>query len=74
MAEWPTGSQTQFNKDTFHSDMRVSSVYMHDTKMVQQVAREGQTGWVFQAVISRATFQRTPRNGKSYFTMMFLHC
>ena len=33
MAEWPTGSQTQFNKDTFHSDVRVSSVYMHDTEM-----------------------------------------
>ena len=26
-----------------------------------------------QAVISRAPFRRTPRNGKSYFTMMSLH-
>ena len=35
--------------------------------------REGQSGWVLQAVISRASFRRIPRNGKSYFTMMSLH-
>ena len=33
--------------------------------------REEQSGWVLQAVISRAW--RIPRNGKSYFTMMSLH-
>ena len=35
--------------------------------------KEGRSGWVLQAVISRATFWRIPRNGKSYFTMMSLH-
>ena len=39
----------------------------------QQVVKEGQSGWVFQAVFSRAFFRRIPRNGKSYFTMMSLH-
>ena len=63
------GCALLFNKDTFRSDVRVNSVYIH-----QQVVKEGQSGWVFQAVISRASFRRIPRNGKSYFTMMTLHC
>ena len=38
-----------FNKDTFHSDVRVNSVYIHDTRNgQQQVVKEGQTGWVLQ--------------------------
>ena len=54
--------------------MQVNSVYIHDTRNgQQQVVKEGQTGWVLQAVIARATFWRIPRNGKSYFTMMSLH-
>ena len=35
--------------------------------------KEGQSGWVLQAVISRASFRIQPRNGKSVFTMMSLH-
>ena len=63
-----------FNKDTFHSDVQVNSVYIHDTRTgQQQVVKEGQSGWVCQAVISRASFPRVPRNCKSYFTMMSLH-
>ena len=62
------------NKDTFYSDVRVNSVYIHDTRNgQQQVAKEGQSGWVLQVVISRATFGRIPRNGKSHFTVMSLH-
>ena len=53
-----------FKKDTFNSDLRVRSVCMHDTKSKQQVIREGQTGWVLQAVRSRATFRGIHRNGK----------
>ena len=34
---------------------------------------EGQSGWVPQGVISRASFRRPPRNGKSFFTVMSLH-
>ena len=35
--------------------------------------KEGQSGWVLQAVISRASFRRLPLNGKSLFTMVSLH-
>ena len=35
--------------------------------------KEGQSGWVLQAVISRSSFRRKPRKGKPYFTMMSLH-
>ena len=63
-----------FNKDTFHPDIKVSSIHLHDTRNVQhQVINEGQSGWVSQAVISRASFQRLPPNSKSFFTMMSLH-
>ena len=52
----------------------ITSVYIQDTgNGQQQVVKEGQSGWVPQAVISRASFRRIPRNGKSYFTMMSLH-
>ena len=58
-----------FYKDTFHSDIIVKSMYLHDNRNgVHQVVREGQSGWVPEAVISRASFRKTPRNGKSYFT------
>ena len=68
------GCAVFFNKDTIHSDVRVNSVYIHDTRTrQQQVVKEAQSGWVLQAVISRATFRRVPRNGKSHFTMMSLH-
>ena len=63
-----------FNNNTFYPDAWVSSVYIHDTTNgQQQVGREGEAGWVLQAVVSRAAFERVPRNGKPYFTMMSLH-
>ena len=53
------GCAVLFNKDTFHSDIKVTSVYLHDTRGgQQQVVREGQSGWVLQAVISRASLRR----------------
>ena len=68
------GCAVLFNKDTFYPDVGVSSVYIHDTKNgLQQVIREGEAGWVFQAVVSRAAFRRVPRDSKPYFTMMSLH-
>ena len=52
----------------------LTPVYIHGTRNgQQQVVKEGQLGWVLQAVISRATFWRIPRNSKSHFTMMSLH-
>ena len=32
------------------------------------------TGWIFEGVLSRVRFRRIPRNGKSPFTVMSLHC
>ena len=67
------GCAVLFNKDTSHSNIKVTSVYLHDTRNgQQQIVREGQLGWVLQAVISRASFRRLPRNGKSFFTTMSL--
>ena len=61
-------------QSTFLSDVRVNSVYIHDTRTGhQQVVKEGQPGWVLQTVFSRASFRRITRNGKSYSTMMSLH-
>ena len=45
-----------FNKDTFHSDLRVSSVFVYNTKSGQQVIKEGQNGCVLQAATSRGDF------------------
>ena len=62
-------------KCTFHSDIWVNSrLHGDDTRTRhQQVVKEDQSGWVRQAVISRASFCRIPRNGKTYLTMMSLH-
>ena len=35
------------NKDTFHSDLHVSSVYIHDRKLEQAVSKEGENGLGF---------------------------
>ena len=40
-----------FNKDTFHSDSKVTSVYLHDTRDRPQVVKGRQSGWVLEAVI-----------------------
>ena len=68
------GCAVLLNKGTFHSDIWVNSVYIHDTRTgQQQVVKESQSGWVLQAVISRASFWRIPRNANSDFTLMSLH-
>ena len=68
------GCAVLFNKEIFHPDIKCFSVHLHDTRDgQQQVVKEGQSGWVLQGVISRASFRRLPRNGKSFFTMMSLH-
>ena len=68
------GCAVLFNKDTLCPDVRVCSVYIHDTKNgLQQDIRKGEAGWVVQAVVSSAAFRSVPRNGTPYFTMMSLH-
>ena len=62
------------DKDTFHSDITAKYIYLHDYRNgVHQTVRERQPRWVLQAVISRASFGKIPRNGKSFFTMRLLH-
>ena len=68
------GCAVLFNKDTFHPDIKVSSIYLHDTRDGQQHdVKEGVSGWVLQGVISRASLRRLPRSGKSFFTTMSIH-
>ena len=55
------GCAVMFNKDTFHSDTTAKSIYLHDDRNWQyQAVRQGQSGRVLQAVISRASFRRIP--------------
>ena len=66
------------SKDTFHSNIKVKSIYLHDNRNgVHQAVRGGQSGLVLQAFMSRASFRRILRNilrnGKSHFTMTSLH-
>ena len=54
-----------FNKDTFFSDIKVSSSYLHDTRACEQDRiKEGESGWVLQGVVSKACFRRQPRSGQ----------
>ena len=54
-----------FNKDTFFSDIKVSSSYLHDTRACEQDRiKEGESGWVLQGVVSKAWFRRQPRSGQ----------
>ena len=68
------GCAILFNKDTFLSDIKVTSIYLHDLRGCEQDnVKEGESGWVLQGVISRASGRRQPRDGKSSFTVMSLH-
>ena len=64
------GAPSFLTKTLFTRTSGVNSVWIHDTRTgQQQEVEEGQSGCVLQAVISRASFWRIPRNGKFYFTM-----
>ena len=68
------GCAILLDKDTFFSDIKVSSIYLHDTRACHQdKTKEGESGWVLQGVISRASFRRQPRSGQKSFTEMSLH-
>ena len=63
-----------FNQDTSFSDIKVTSTYLHDLRTCHQdKVKEGESGWVLQGVISRASFRRQPLGGKSFFTLKSLH-
>ena len=68
------GCAVLFNKDTFFSDIKVSSICLHDTRACEQdKIKEAESGWVLQGVVSRAAFRRQPRSGQTLFTVMSLH-
>ena len=68
------GCAILFNRDTFFPDIKVTSIYLHDLRHSQpDKVTVGETGWVIQGVISRASFRQQPRGGKSSFTVMSLH-
>ena len=54
-----------FNKDTFFSNIKVKSIYLHDTRReLPDKVMEGDSGWVLQGVLSRASFRRQPLSGQ----------
>ena len=67
------GCAILFNKDTFHPDINVKSIYLHDTRrgLPDQII-EGEQGWVLQGVLSRASFRRSAVSGQRYFTVLSL--
>ena len=68
------GCAVLFNKDTFFSDIKVSSIYLHDTRACEQdKIKEGESEGVLQGVVSRAAFRRQPRGGQKFFTVMSVH-
>ena len=68
------GCAILFNKDTFFPDIKVSSIYLHDTRTGEQdKGKEGESGPVLQGVMSRAHFRQLPRGGESLFTTMSSH-
>ena len=68
------GCAILFNKDTFFSDIKVSSFYLHDTQSCEKYKiTEGESVWVMHGVVSKAALRRQPRDGQQTFTVMSLH-
>ena len=68
------GCAILFNKDPFHPNISVKSIYIHDTRRcVQDHIVECEQGKVLQGVLSRATFRRAAASGQKVFTVLPLH-
>ena len=68
------GCAILFNKDTFHPNIDVKSIYLHDTRRaLPDQVMEGDQGWVLQGVVSRASFRRPPLSGQKTCTVLSLH-
>ena len=68
------GCAVLFNKDTFFPDVKVKSIYLHDVRSVlPDKVVDGDSGWIIQGVLSRASFRRQPPGGQISFTVMSLH-
>ena len=67
------GCAILFNKDTFHPNVDVKSIYLYGTRRdLPDQVMEGEQGWVMQGVLSRASFCRSPVSGKKYFAVLSL--
>ena len=63
-----------FNKDTSFHDVKVKSIYLHDTRReLPDEVMEGDSGWFLLGVLSRASFRRQPLSGQKTFTVLSLH-
>ena len=63
-----------FTKDTFFPDVKVKSIYHHDTRReLPDKVMEGDSGWILQDLLSRASFRRQPLSGQKTFTVLSLH-
>ena len=68
------GCAILFNKDTLYPDISVKSIYFHDTRRdLPDHVMEGEQEWVMQAVLSRASFRRSPVRGQKYFIVLSQH-
>ena len=68
------GCPILFNKDTFHPNIDVKSIYLHDIRRdFPDQVMEGEQGWVMQGVLSRASFRRSPVSGQKSFTVLSQH-
>ena len=57
-----------FNQDTFPV-VKVKTIYLHDVRRaLPDKVMEGDSGWVLQGVLSRASFRRQPPNGQKTFS------
>ena len=67
------GCVVLFNKDTFFPDVKDTSIYLHDNRNdLPDKVREGDSGWVTQGVLSRASFRRRPPSSQKSFTVTSL--
>ena len=59
---------------TFFPDVKVKSIYLHDTRReLPDKIMEGDSGWVSQGVLSRASFRRQPLSDQKTLTDLSLH-
>ena len=62
------------NKDAFHPNIDVKSIYLHDTRRdLPDQVMEGAQVWVMQGVLSGASFRRPPLSGQKTFTVLPPH-
>ena len=68
------GCAILFDKDTFHPNIDVKSIYLPDTRRaLPDQVMEGDQGWVLQGVVSRDSFRRPPLSGQKTCTVLSLH-